>query len=84
MEALCSADALNPYQEPGIVALAEAAADESVNFELKMKGLMKQGVNDICYVEGFERLADHKAVSGRKSRTLSIRSRRAVCAMFWS
>lgn len=66
LEALCSADALNPYQEPGIVALAEAAADESVNFELKMKGLMKQGVNDICYVEGFERLADHKAVSGEE------------------
>ena len=79
LEALCSADALNPYQEPGIVALAEAAADESVNLELKMKGLMKQGVNDICYVEGFERLADHKAVSGEKSRTLSIRSRRVVC-----
>ena len=48
LEVLCSADALNPYQEPGIVALAEAAADESVNFELKMKSLMKQGVNDIC------------------------------------
>ena len=39
---------------------------EEVNFELKMKGLMKQGVNDICYVEGFERLADHKAVSGEE------------------
>lgn len=66
LETLCSADVLNPYQEPGIVALAEAASDEHVNFELKMKGLVKQGVNSICYVEGFERIADYKAVSGEE------------------
>ncbi len=66
LEPLCSADILNPYQEPGIIALTEAAVDTNVNFELKMKGLMKQGINGIYYVEGFEHLADYKAVSGEE------------------
>lgn len=64
LEELCSTDAVNPYQESGIVSLAEAVMDHHVNFELKIKGLLKQGINSIYYVEGFERLADYKAVSG--------------------
>lgn len=66
LEALGSSAILNTYQEPGIVALTEAASDKNVNFELKIKGLVKQGTNQMYYVEGFERLADYHAVSGEE------------------
>ena len=57
-EQLDSSSYINPRKEEGLVALIEAASDKKVNFELKLKGLLKTGNGGISYLEGFERLAD--------------------------
>lgn len=62
-EQLNSSFCVNGKEGDGIVALVQAATDEHVNFELKMKGIVKQGFHGMHYIEGFERLADHDAVS---------------------
>lgn len=65
-EQLNSSFYVNPKQEEGITALVEGAADEHVNFALKVKGIMKQGMNGMFYVEGFERIVDYDAVTGNE------------------
>lgn len=62
VEQLSSSSYVNPRQEDGITALVEDAAGENVNFELKAKGIMKQGLDGMFYIEGFERLVDYEAV----------------------
>lgn len=79
-EQLNSSFGVNPKEEDGIVALAEAAADEHVNFELKLKGIIKQGFNGVSYVEGFERFADYDAVTGSEMRDILNNIRRCgIC-----
>lgn len=63
-EQLSSSFYVNPKQEEGMTALVESASDENVNFGLKAKGTMKQGLNGMLYVEGFERIVDYDAVTG--------------------
>ena len=63
-EQLSSSSYVNPKQEEGITALVESASDENVNFGLKVKGTMKQGMNGMFYVEGFERIVDYDTVTG--------------------
>lgn len=65
-EQLSSSSYVNPIQEDGITALVESASDENVNFGLKVKGIMKQGINGMLYVEGFERIVDYDAVTGNE------------------
>ncbi len=60
-EQLNSTVCVNPTEDEGITGLIEAMA-ENVNFELKLKGNIKQGINGIGYVEGFERIVDYNSV----------------------
>ncbi len=64
VEQLDSSRMINLPKEEGLVELIEAAFNEAVNFELKIKGLMKQGIHGISYVEGFGRIADYDAATG--------------------
>ena len=80
MEQLCSSSCVNPKLEEGITALVAGAADEHVNFELKLKGLMKQGMNGMFYLEGFERIVDYDAVTGGEMEDILDRMKRCnVC-----
>lgn len=63
VEQLNSSCYVNPKQEDGITALVNKAADEHTNFELKIKGIMKRGMNDMFYIEGFDRIVDYSAVT---------------------
>ncbi|MCM1120913.1 MAG: AAA family ATPase [bacterium] len=65
-EQLSSSSYVNKKQEEGITALVDGAADEHTNFELKIKGIMKQGMNGMYYVEGFDRIVDYDAVTGNE------------------
>jgi len=79
-EQLSSSLYVNPKQEDGITALVEVAADERVNFELKVKGLMKQGLNGMYYIEGFDKIVDYDAVTGSEiSDTLDKIRRCGLC-----
>lgn len=49
-------------QEEGITQLVESVNGGS-NFELKLKGIMKQNNEGIFYIEGFNRLVDYDDVS---------------------
>lgn len=62
MEQLNSSICVNPKQEEGITALVQSVTDEHTNFELKLKGLLKQGINGMWYIEGFDRIVDYSAV----------------------
>ena len=62
VEQLSSSFCLNPRMEDGLTALVEGAGDPHVNFELKLKGLMKQGINGMLYIEGFDKIVDYDAV----------------------
>lgn len=64
LEQLGSSFGMNPKQEDGIVSLIESISEPNVNFELKVKGLMKQGIGGMQYIEGFDRLVDYEAVTG--------------------
>lgn len=63
VEQLNSSFYVNPKQEEGITALVEAARNEKVNFEMKIKGTLKQGFNGMLYLEGFDRIVDYDAVT---------------------
>lgn len=58
-EQLSSSAHLNPHIEEGITALLSCMNDKNVNFELKLKGLVKMGVRGLLYVEGFNRIVDY-------------------------
>ena len=75
-EQLDSSSYINPRKEEGLVALIEAASDKKVNFELKLKGLLKTGNGGISYLEGFERLADFDAVTAEEMKELLMKIRR--------
>ena len=76
MERLGSSFCVNPKKEDGIVALIQAASDPVVNFELKLKGIMKQGLNGIFYVEGFDRFADYDAVTEEEIESVLMKMKR--------
>ncbi|MBR4082973.1 MAG: AAA family ATPase [Lachnospiraceae bacterium] len=63
MEQMDSSACMNPHteEEDGIIALLQAVVENS-NFELKLKGATKKGLNGIFYVEGFERIVDYNTV----------------------
>lgn len=71
MEQLDSSSCVNPHTEEkdGITLLFEAL-DENTNFSLKMKGITQKGLNDISYVEGFERIVDYNSVSGEEMKAV--------------
>lgn len=75
-EQLNSSLCLNAKREDGVTALVEAVADERVNFELKVKGIMKSGVNGMYYLEGFDRIVDYSAVTGDEFAEVLNRIRR--------
>ena len=64
MEQMDSSAYLNPHTEEtdGITSLLEGM-NENSNLELKLKGILKIGLNGMAYVEGFERIVDINAVS---------------------
>ena len=76
VEQLNSASCVNSEQENGITALVEGINDENINFELKVKGIMKQGLNGIAYIEGFERIVDYEAVTDSEIRDVLDKIRR--------
>lgn len=79
-EQLDSSFCVNPHREDGLIALAQAAADEHVNFPLTLKGVMKQGLNNMFYIEGFRRLADYDAVTDQEMADIMDKIRRSgVC-----
>ncbi len=61
-EQLSSTNQVNPFVEEGLTALLEAMEDRNVNFELKVKGLAKQGLQGMYYIEGFTKYVDYFAV----------------------
>lgn len=63
MEQLNSSSFVNVSYEEGITALVNKAADNHGNFELKLKGITKQGMNGMSYIEGFDRIVDYCAVT---------------------
>ncbi len=80
MEQLSSSVYVNPKKENGLILLLEAVENPNVNFELKMKGVMKQGLNGMYYIEGFERLADYDAATGEEiSEVLDRIKRCGIC-----
>lgn len=80
LEQLNSSSYVNPRQEEGITALLASTADEHTNFELKIKGLMKQGMNGMYYVEGFDRIVDYGDVTGDEmSNVLNKIKRCGIC-----
>jgi len=79
LEQLSSSVCVNPAKEDGLISLVEAV-NENVNFELKMKGLMKKGINGILYVEGFERIVDYNTVTQEEARNVLDNIRKSdVC-----
>lgn len=64
LEQLDSSACMNPNtaEGDGITMLIEAI-DENANFELKLKGIMKNGSNGFSYIEGFERIVDYNTVT---------------------
>lgn len=80
LEQLNSSGYVNARQEEGITTLLDGAADEHTNFELKIKGLMKQGMNGMYYVEGFDRIVDYDAVTGDEMSNVLIKIKRCgIC-----
>ena len=78
-EQLNSTVCVNPTEGEGITGLIEATA-ENVNFELKLKGNTKQGIQGIDYVEGFERIVDYNSVSAEEiSAVLNKIKRCGIC-----
>ncbi len=65
MEQLNSSVCVNPHVEDGITVLIESIS-EDVNFELKLKGGMQQGLGGISYVDGFERIVDYNTVTQKE------------------
>lgn len=80
LEPLNSSVCVNPGGEEGMVELLDAVSRENVNFELMLKGMMKQGMDGIFYVDGFERLADYEAVTETEIEEVLKRIRR--CGLF--
>lgn len=64
VEQLNSSCYVNAKQEEGITALVDRAENAHTNFELKIKGIMKQGMNGMYYIEGFDRIVDYCVVTG--------------------
>lgn len=71
MEELDSSSYCNPHTEEtdGITSLLEAIG-ENANIELKLKGIMKNGLNGMSYVEGFSRIVDFNIVSKEEAGEL--------------
>jgi Mrp family chromosome partitioning ATPase len=61
-EQLNSSSAIFPDCEDGITALVNVFSEEVV-FDLKLKGIVKSGMNGISYVEGFKRIIDYRDVT---------------------
>lgn len=70
MEQLDSSSCINEHSEEddGVTVLFNSL-DDDVNFELKLKGIVKKGANGVSYVEGFERVVDYNSVSGEEMKT---------------
>lgn len=68
LEALDSSFSLNVEEENGIISLVEASENENTNFELKLKGIVKNGWNGMQYVDGFHRFSDYDAVTDAEIR----------------
>ena len=63
-EQLDSSSCLDGHSREGddITVLVEAIAEKS-SFELKLKGIIKKGINGISYIEGFGRFVDYNTVT---------------------
>ena len=61
-EPLSSSSVVYPYSEEGNTALIETL-NSGASFEMKLKGIAKQGFNGVSYIEGFERIADYADVN---------------------
>lgn len=79
-EQLGSSAYVNARQEDGITTLVDSAAGGHGGFELKVKGIMKQGMNGMYYIEGFDRIVDYEAVAGNEmSDVLNKIKRCGIC-----
>lgn len=61
-EQLSSSSVIFPYSEEGNTALIEAL-NSGASFEMKLKGIAKQGIHGVSYIEGFEKIADYDDVN---------------------
>ena len=77
VEQLSSSGYVNAKQEEGITALMIKAVDEYTNFELKVKGIMKQGMNGMFYIEGFDRIVDYSAVTENEMKDVISKIKRS-------
>ena len=70
-EQLDSSSCLNEHtvDEDGITILLEAL-EENINFELKLKGIVKKGIDGFSYIEGFERIVDYNSVSNEEAEAV--------------
>lgn len=81
MEQLDSSAYFNPHTEETdcITGLLEAVS-ENANMELKLKGILKSGLNGMAYVEGFERIVDFNIVSKEEASELLEKIRKYASA----
>lgn len=63
LEQMESSSCVNEKKEDGLIRLVEIVYDEKVNFGLKCKAMVKEGIQNTLYIEGFDRLADYQAVT---------------------
>ncbi len=68
-EPLYSADHIFPYQEEGNTELVAALEGDTV-FELKLRGLAKNGWGGVDYIEGFQRIVDYSDVSDEEIESI--------------
>lgn len=75
-EQLSSSSSILPYKEQGTTALVEAM-NSGASFEVKLKGIVKEGMDGIEYFEGFERIADYGDVDKAEMKSLLENIRRS-------
>ena len=77
-EQMDSSSYVNSRMEEGITMLIESVG-ENTNFELKLKGIMKKGLNGVSYIEGFERIVDYNTVTKEEMGAVIEKIRKCGC-----
>lgn len=77
VEQLGSSFEVNPKHENGLIELVECVENEKVDFGAMVKGLAKDGLNGMSYIEGFDRYVDYGAVSAEEVAAVLNKIKRA-------
>lgn len=75
MEQINGSAGIHPHVEEGIIMLVDTI-NENSNFELKLKGSVKEGIHGITYLEGFERIVDYNTVTKNELKEIMVQIRK--------